>query len=56
MDETTALCTILIGDATWKRLYGRFETKLVGPMSLKGKANQIIVHSVISEAPKISTP
>ena len=55
-DETTALCTILIGDATWKRLGGRFTTKLVGPMSLKGKANQIIVHSVLSEAPKTPIP
>ena len=55
-DETTALCTILIGDATWKRLGDRFTTKLVGPMSLKGKANQIIVHSVLSEAPKTPTP
>ena len=55
-DETTALCTILIGDATWKRLGDRFTTKLVGPMSLKGKANQIIVHSVLSEAPKTPAP
>ena len=55
-DETTALCTILIGDATWKRLGDRFTTKLVGPMSLKGKANQIIVHSVLSEAPKTPNP
>ena len=54
-DETTALCTILIGDATWKRLGNRFITKLVGPMSLKGKANQIIVHSVLSAAPKTPT-
>ncbi len=48
VDDLTRECTILIGDATWKRLGGKFETKLVGPMSLKGKANQIIVHSVLS--------
>lgn len=50
VDDVTRDCTILIGDATWKRLHGRFETKLVGPMSLKGKANQIIVHSVLYPA------
>ncbi|MGB8168523.1 MAG: adenylate/guanylate cyclase domain-containing protein [Chthoniobacteraceae bacterium] len=50
VDDLTRECTILIGDATWKRLGGRFETRLVGPMSLKGKANQIIVHSVLSAA------
>ena len=54
VDETTALCTILIGDATWLRLHGRFTTKLIGPMDLKGKANQVIVHSVLSAAS--STP
>ena len=48
VDDLTRECTILIGDATWKRLHGRFVTQLVGPMSLKGKANQIIVHSVLS--------
>ena len=47
VDEWSELCTILIGDATLKRLQDRFVTKLVGPMSLKGKANQIIVHSVL---------
>ncbi|HYR58411.1 MAG TPA: adenylate/guanylate cyclase domain-containing protein [Chthoniobacteraceae bacterium] len=52
VDENTALCTILIGEPTWLRLHGRFETKLVGPMSLKGKAKQVIVHSVISAASK----
>ena len=51
VDDLTRECTILIGDATWKRLHGRFVTKLVGPMSLKGKANQIIVHSVLSAVP-----
>ncbi len=51
VDDRTRECTILIGDATWKRLHGRFVTELVGPMSLKGKANQIIVHSVISAVP-----
>ena len=56
VDDLTRECTILIGDATWKRLRVRFETKLVGPMSLKGKANQIIVHSVLYSADKDSSP
>jgi adenylate cyclase len=50
VDDVTRECTILIGDATCRRLHGRFVTQLVGPMSLKGKANQIIVHSVIAPA------
>jgi adenylate cyclase len=53
VDETTAVCTILIGDATWQRLHGRFTTKLIGPISLKGKARPVIVHSVLCEAPRI---
>jgi adenylate cyclase len=56
VDDLTRECTILIGDATWKRLHGRFVTKLVGPMSLKGKANQIIVHSVLTRAASPSSP
>jgi adenylate cyclase len=50
-DEHNKLCTILIGDATLQRLRGRFVTEYVGPMSLKGKANAIIVHSVLHPAP-----
>ncbi len=56
VDDLTRECTILIGDATWKRLHGRFVTQLVGPMSLKGKANQIIVHSVLSPVSKDTPP
>jgi adenylate cyclase len=56
VDDLTRDCTILIGDATWKRLHGRFETQLVGPMSLKGKANQIIVHSVLYPADNAPPP
>ena len=47
-DPRTAQCTILIGDSTFQRLRGRYETQLIGAMSLKGKADKIIVHSVIS--------
>lgn len=42
-------CTILISEATYVRLGGRFEAKLIGPMSLKGKGEKIIVYSVLSE-------
>jgi adenylate cyclase len=56
VDDLTRECTILIGDATWKRLHGRFVTQLVGPMSLKGKANQIIVHSVLYPVSADSPP
>ncbi|MEI9893976.1 MAG: adenylate/guanylate cyclase domain-containing protein, partial [Chthoniobacter sp.] len=49
-DETTAPCTILIGDPTWRRLHDRFITKLVGSKRLKGKAKEVIVHSVLSAA------
>jgi adenylate cyclase len=47
-DPRTAECTILIGESTFQRLRGRFETQLIGAMSLKGKAEKIIVYSVIS--------
>ncbi len=49
-DETTAPCTILIGDSTCQRLHGRFATKSLGPKRLKGKSNEVIVHSVLSAA------
>lgn len=52
-DELTAPCTILIGDATYQRLHGRFTTKLVGQMDLKGIAKKVIVHSVLSVETKI---
>ena len=47
-DPRTADCTILIGESTFQRLRGKFDTQLIGAMSLKGKADKIIVHSVIS--------
>ena len=49
-DAGGAECTILISDATCSRLNGRYITRLLGPLSLKGKADQVIVHSVISSA------
>ncbi len=49
-DAGGAECTILISDATCSRLKGRYVTRLLGPLSLKGKADQVIVHSVISSA------
>ena len=52
VNEYTKLCTILIGEATLRRLGDRFVTEYVGPMSLKGKANQIIVHSVLYAKPR----
>jgi class 3 adenylate cyclase len=50
VDEYNKYCTILIGEATLERLDGQFVTRLVGPVSLKGKANQVIVHSVLYAA------
>lgn len=50
VDEINKLCTILIGDATLQRLHEGYVTELVGPMHLKGKANPIIVHSVLFPA------
>ncbi|HEY3898981.1 MAG TPA: adenylate/guanylate cyclase domain-containing protein [Chthoniobacter sp.] len=47
-DERTAPCTILIGDSTWQRLRGRFTATLIGPKHLKGKAREVIVHSIVS--------
>ena len=49
-DEGGAECTILISNATCSRLKGRYVTRLLGPLSLKGKTDQVIVHSVISSA------
>ncbi|MEQ1858789.1 MAG: adenylate/guanylate cyclase domain-containing protein [Chthoniobacteraceae bacterium] len=55
-DPRTAECTILIGDSTAQRLRGRFETQLLGPISLKGKADKIVVHSVIGTAQDAAVP
>jgi adenylate cyclase len=49
-DPDTAECMILIGESTFQRLHGRYVTQRIGSMSLKGKADKIIVHSVISAA------
>jgi adenylate cyclase len=46
--EMTAPCTILIGESTWQRVRERFNTELIGPKVLKGKKQQVIVHSVLS--------
>jgi len=53
-DEMTEPCTILIGDPTWQRLRGHFTTKLIGSKRLKGKAKEVIVHSVLSATPQTS--
>jgi adenylate cyclase len=50
-DPTTTPCIILIGDSTCHRLHGRFQTKPVGSKRLKGKAKEVIVHSVLSAVP-----
>jgi len=50
-DEKTEPCTILVGEATWERLRGRFTTRLVGSKRLKGKAKEVIIHSILSAAP-----
>jgi adenylate cyclase len=47
-DPNTAECMILIGESTFQRLHGRYVTQRIGSMSLKGKTDKIIVHSVIS--------
>ncbi len=40
-------CTILIGDATFQRLHGRYRTLPRGPIPLKGKAKKVIVHRLL---------
>ena len=47
-DERTAECMILIGESTYRRLHGRYLTTPIGEMSLKGKADKIMVHSLIA--------
>ena len=54
-DAGGAECTILISDATCARLKGRYVTRLLGPLTLKGKADQVIVHSVISSTKEPTT-
>ena len=53
-DAEGAECTILISDATCQRLHGAYVTRLLGPLSLKGKADQVVVHSVISKKETIA--
>ena len=50
-EEKTEPCTILVGDATWERLRGRFSTRRIGSKRLKGKAKEVIIHSILSAAP-----
>lgn len=47
-DERTAECMILIGESTFRRLHGKYLTTPIGEMALKGKADKIMVHSLIS--------
>ncbi len=49
-DMPVSPCTILIGDSTFERLRGKYRTIALGAMSLKGKADKIIVHRVIASA------
>jgi adenylate cyclase len=55
-DDAAAACTILIGDSTWQRLRGRFTTQCLGAKRLKGKSNEVIVHSVLSASPQPISP
>jgi len=43
------LCRILIGDATLRYVYGRFQTESIGEVRLKGKDEGIIVYRVLGE-------
>ena len=43
-------CRILIGDTTHKLLDGQFDTRLIGPLPLKGKAEQITIYQVMGRA------
>jgi adenylate cyclase len=45
-------CPILVGEATWKRLSGRFAGRLVGNLPLKGKIEQVAVYQVTGMAPE----
>jgi len=40
-------CRILIDEATLQLLGGRFETQLIGEMSLKGKEHPLITYRVL---------
>ncbi len=54
-DMPVSPCTILIGDSTFQRLRGKYRTIALGAMSLKGKADKIIVHRVIGSLPPEKT-
>jgi adenylate cyclase len=43
-------CPILIGEATWKRLGGRFSCRLVGTLPLKGKVEAVAVYQITGTA------
>jgi adenylate cyclase len=54
-DEATDPCTILIGDPTWQRLHGRFSATLVGSRRLKGRAKEVLIHSILCATSTTST-
>jgi adenylate cyclase len=45
-----AYCRILIGETTYKLLDNQFQTKLVGILPLKGKAERVTIYRVMGEA------
>jgi adenylate cyclase len=45
-----AYCRILIGETTYKLLDNQFQTKLVGILPLKGKAEKVTIYRVMREA------
>ncbi len=49
-DDRSRPWRVLIGEATLKRLGGRFETVGIGAVSLKGKKDRLTVFEVISDA------
>ena len=44
------LVRILIGDSTWQRVAGGFSARLVGDMTLKGKAETVRVYQILGRA------
>src|SRR5690606_10827604 len=45
--EGDGTCPILVGEATWERLHGRFAGRLVGTLPLKGKTEPVAVYQVL---------
>ena len=50
LEDCDPECTILISEATFKLLGDRFQTRLIGPMSLKGKGEKIVVYSILADS------